>query len=95
MNLLQSIPVFSQQNQAILLYELTSTHAPTNKFQGVPNFKFEDNLTKRTVVLWTPFVLYLDNSLEFGLFDSPVIVDVKDTKDLPGGVEGCKYKTTH
>ena len=70
-------------------------HARTHKQISRCSKFQEDNLTKRTVVLWTPFVLYLDNSLEFGLFDSPIIVDIKNTKDLPGGVEGCKYKTTH
>ena len=70
-----------------------NTFACTHKcLDGSSKFKFEDNLTKRTVVLWTPFVLYLDNSLEFGLFDSPVIVDVKDTKDLPGGLRVANTK---
>ena len=43
------------------------------------------------VIFFTSFDLYLDNSFELCLFDSAIVVDVKDTKDLP---ECCICSTT-
>ena len=47
--------VFNEHKQATLLHDLQRTNATHTCMQGSSNFKFQDNLTKRTGALRTPF----------------------------------------